>query len=208
MKGAVFGDKFSRDYGAIMNYARITPPAIKENYIDIAGGDSSIDLTEAVGGIVFEDGTIEFMFTLADFEKKEIMKNDLHGKRTRIILEREANFYYDGRVTCTKDEWVSGHYELYFTAKVKPYKYEKRETIHNEKISGVSKEIKLVNSRMPVMPEITVEGNIYLTYEGVRYTMTDGTYQIPEIILYEGLNRMKFSGKGSVQFRYRKGRLI
>lgn len=208
MKGAVFGDKFSKDYGAIMNYARITPPAIKENYVDIVGGDSSIDLTEAVGGIVFGDGAIEFMFTLSDFEKKESMKNDFHGKRMKIILEREPSFYYDGRVTCTKDEWVSGHYELYFTAKVKPYKYEKRETLHREKVDSVAKEIKLFNSRMPIMPEIAVEGNINLTYEGERYIMSTGIYQIPEVTLYEGLNRMEVSGKGNIQFKYRRGRLI
>ena len=31
MLGAVFGDRRSVDYGAVMNYARITPPAVKEN---------------------------------------------------------------------------------------------------------------------------------------------------------------------------------
>ena len=58
MLGAVFGDRRSVDYGAVMNYARITPPAVKENYVDIAGGDSDIDLTEAVGGVAFGDGRI------------------------------------------------------------------------------------------------------------------------------------------------------
>lgn len=39
MKGAKFGNKHSKaDYNAIMNYARITPPSMKENYVDIAGG--------------------------------------------------------------------------------------------------------------------------------------------------------------------------
>lgn len=32
MYGAVFGDKHTKeDYGAVMNYVRITPPAVKEN---------------------------------------------------------------------------------------------------------------------------------------------------------------------------------
>ena len=42
MDGAIFGNKHSKeDYGAVMNYARVTPPSVKENYVDIAGGDSS-----------------------------------------------------------------------------------------------------------------------------------------------------------------------
>ena len=56
MKGAVFGDKRTEDYGAIMNYARITPPAVKENYVDIPGGDSSLDLTETVGTLFIMTG--------------------------------------------------------------------------------------------------------------------------------------------------------
>ena len=31
MYGAVFGDRYSReDYGAVMNYARVVPSAVKE----------------------------------------------------------------------------------------------------------------------------------------------------------------------------------
>lgn len=112
MDGAVFGDKYTKDYGAIMNYARITPPAVKENYVDIPGGDSALDLTETVGGIVFNDGLIDFKFTLFEFALKEDMKNDLHGRRLRIILEREPGFYYDGRLSYSSESRAAGRYEL------------------------------------------------------------------------------------------------
>ena len=81
MYGAVFGDRYSReDYGAVMNYARVVPSAVKEVYVDIDGGDSAIDLTEAVGGVAYEDAKIEFKFTLFSDEKAERMRNDLHGR--------------------------------------------------------------------------------------------------------------------------------
>lgn len=208
MHGAVFGGRHSGDYGAIMNYARVTPPAVKENYVDIAGGDSDIDLTEAVGGVAFGDGQIDFKFTFFAFRDKERMKNDLHGRRMEVTLEREPEFYYEGRVKCTKDELDGSLYGLYFTAKVKPYKYEKRETVHIEKVNGTPKEIILSNSRMPVMPEVTVSGEVSLLYEGTRYAMKDGVYMAPEITLYEGRSRIGLSGKGTVKFVYRKGLLI
>ena len=126
MYGAAFGDKRSKDdYGAVMNYARITPPSVKENYVDIAGGNSSIDLTEAVGGVVFEDGEIDFKFTLFDPDKKEQMKNDLHGNRMKIVLDREPEFYYEGRVSVTSEKQTGNIYELCMKAKVKPYKMKK-----------------------------------------------------------------------------------
>ncbi len=208
MNGARFDDKFTKEYGAIMNYARITPPAVKENYVDVPGGDSSIDLTETVGGISYSDGLIDFKFTLFDFDKKEEMKNSLHGKRMKIVLDREPEVYFDGRVCCNMDEWMGNRYELGFSVKVKPYKQDVRETIHLDNVNGNTKEIILVNSRMPVMPEITVEGNINIVYEKQRYSMKSGVYKSPEITLYEGINRLTISGKGNIRIAYRKGRLI
>lgn len=208
MQGAFFNDKYSNDYGSIMNYARVAPAAVKENYVDIAGGDSDIDLTEAVGGVVFEDGQIDFKFTFFDKQAKEQMKNDLHGRRMKITLEREPEFYYEGRVKCTQDGQNKNLYELCLVAKVKPYKCEKRETVYVETVSNRQKEIILSNSRMPVMPRITVVGKMNLTYENIRYNMQTGVYQVPEITLYEGYNHFNLSGTGTVKFEYRKGQLI
>lgn len=207
MLGAVFGDRRSVDYGAVMNYARITPPAVKENYVDIAGGDSDIDLTEAVGGVAFGDGQIDFKFTLFDRRQAERMKNDLHGRRLRIVLEREPDFYYDGRVKCTKCGQEGTLHGLLMEAKIKPYKREKRATVQVEKASAAWKDVILVNSRMPVMPEITVEGKAILSYEGGRYAMESGVYRVPELTLYEGRNHLRLQGSGTVKFEYRKGEL-
>lgn len=207
MHGAIFGDKRSReDYGAVMNYARVAPPAVKENYVDIAGGNSAIDLTEAVGGVAFEDGEIDFKFTLSDEESKERMKNDLHGKHMRIVLEREPEFYYEGRLSVTSEKQTGNLYEVCMKARVKPYKIEKL-TVHEEEVKG-GKEIILFSDRMPVMPAITVKGNLTVSFEGARFMLGDGTYEIPEITFQSGINRLKVSGKGTIRLEYRKGRLI
>lgn len=209
MRGVFFDDIHSEEkYNAVTNYIRIIPPAVKENYVDIAGGNSSIDLTEAVGGIAFEDGTMELKFSLCNYEKKEQMKNDLHGKRMNIALDRDAGFFYDGRIKCTSDEWVKGIYELSFNARITPYKYEKQETLHHDRVDGISKYIYLPNLRMPVMPQITVEGNVGLTYDGLNFTLNTGTYRIAEVTLQSGLNKIRLSGKGMISFRYRRGQLI
>lgn len=213
MEGAVFEregleSRYTRDdYGAIMNYARVSPPVPKTSYVDIAGGDSSIDLTEAVGGVVYEDANIDMKFTLLSGEKAEAMKNDLHGRKTKITLEREPEYYYDGRVSADKLERDGRVYELYLKARVRPYKLLREPCIHIEEIEGRDKEVLLENDVMPAMPEIRVEGEVLLDYEGSRYRMRTGKYQMPEITLHEGLNRMRLSGTGRVEFVYKKGRL-
>ena len=95
MYGAVFGRRYSReDYGAVMNYARVMPPAVK-------------------GGVAYEDAKIEFKFTLFSAEKAEQMKEDIHGRWLEIVLEREPEFFYQGRVSCNKVEQDGRVYEAY-----------------------------------------------------------------------------------------------
>lgn len=207
MKGAIFGNKHSvKDYGSIMNYARITTPAVKENYVDIPGGNSSLDLTEAVSGVVFSDGQIAFKFTFFNEDDRSRMKNDLHGRRMEIILEREPEYFYDGRLLCKDGEYAGKIFELYIDARIVPYKQERQATVHTEEITS-AREIILFNDRIPAMPSITVTGNIDITYGDYSYRFTDGTYRVPEITLQAGLNRLLVSGRGSLKLQYRKGRI-
>lgn len=208
MKGAMFGNKYSvDDYRAIMNYARITTPTVKENYVDIPGGNSSLDLTEAVSGVTFNDGQISFKFTFFKEEDRSRMRNELHGRKLQIVLEREPEYFYDGRLFCRDGDYTGCIFELYIDARVAPYKQEKQITLHMEEITA-AKDILLDNDRMPSIPVITVEGNIRLTYGGISVQLSDGVYTIPEITLLDGLNRIHAEGKGSIKLQYRKGKIV
>ena len=209
MDGVIFDLKHSYDYyNAIMNYCRITPPEVKTNYIDIPGSDSSIDITESISGIRMSDGEINFKFTfLNGVEDARKMINDLHGKRKTITLDSDIRFEMDGRITITRAEIEKNYYVVEAVAKVKPYKTEKLLTIHEENVDG-KKEIILNNTRKPVVPIITVEGNINLLFDNVKYKLINGTYQIPEITMYDGINRFIVYGNGKIRFEYKKGEII
>ncbi len=208
MKGVIFGNRHSvEDYGAVMNYARITTPTVKENYVDIPGGNSSLDLTEAVSGVTFNDGQISFKFTFFNEKDRSRMRNDLHGRKLQIVLEKEPEYFYDGRLFCRDGDYAGRIFELYIDARVAPYKQERQMTLHTEEIT-VAKDILLDNDRMPAIPVITVKGNIQLTYNGVSVQLSDGVYTIPEITLLDGLNRIHAEGKGSVKLQYRKGLIV
>lgn len=207
MQGVIFGNKHSvEDYKSIMNYARITTPTVKENYVDVPGGNSSLDLTEAVAGVSFNDGQISFKFTFTNEEKRSMMKNDLHGRRLKIILEREPEYYYEGRLLCREGDYTGRIFELYIDARIAPYKQERQMTVHMEEIVS-AKEIILLNDRMPTMPTITVDGSIKVTYKNCSYLLTDGTYKIPEITMLDGINILHVEGAGRLKLQYRKGKI-
>lgn len=195
-------------YNAIMNYARITPPEIKTNYVDIPGGDASLDLTESVGGIRLKSGKVNFKFTFiggrADAAK---MISDIHGMRKKITLDRDMDYELAGRIEVTTSQLENNLYVVEATATVDPYKVQKKITVHTE-VLGNRKDIVIVNSRKPVMPKITVTGEAYIVHDSIKYKMQNGIYEIPEITFYGGINRLTVYGNGTITFEYRKGEII
>lgn len=96
----------------------INPPKPKTKYVDIPGGDGSIDLTDALAGRPVysnREGSIEFV-VLNDFALEGIQNYNwvdiyseimqfLHGKRVRAVLQDDPNYFYEGRVTV--DSWTT-----------------------------------------------------------------------------------------------------
>lgn len=130
MHGVIFGDKHSyRDWGLLTkSRPKISPPQPKMKLIQVPGSNAVIDLTESLTGQVhYEPRTISFEFTLmAERDRwpslhSEIL-NYMHGKRIRIIMDDDPNFYYEGRVTVGSLDPDKKVAVLEMEAQVEPYK--------------------------------------------------------------------------------------
>lgn len=127
MKGIKFGDVHSYDdLNLVLSEVSIPPATAKTNFVDIPGGDGSVDLTEALGEVKFEDRGCKFTFTVfpyEDFEeKKRKVSNLLNGKRCRIVVDKDPDYYWLGR--CSIDEYTSDKnlHKIVVGAVVAPYK--------------------------------------------------------------------------------------
>ncbi|MBQ1733259.1 MAG: hypothetical protein II038_00075 [Lachnospiraceae bacterium] len=69
----------------------------------------------------------------------------------------------------------------------------------------------LANDYMPVVPVITVTAETTLRWaidgESFQKTVSQGTWEIPELELRHGDNSVSVTGEGNVTFVYREGRL-
>lgn len=189
----------------------IGDPKAKTAKVNIEGGDGVLDYTEYFGDIKYENRTLKFEFETivpqTQFpELYSSILNALNGRRLKIVLDEDANFYYMGRISVSAFTQNKGIGSIKIECDCEPYKYKKNQTVVSKAVSG-SATITLANMRKRVVPTIT--SNATMTYEfgGRTIQHNAGTFIIPTLELVEGNNAVKVTGTGNVTFAYQEGRL-
>lgn len=214
--GIQFGNIHSYyDLNLVLSSVDIPPAQPKTNYINIPGGNGSIDLTEALGEVKYSDKALTFVFTmfpndpLTFEEKKTQIANALNGKRfEKITVEKDLGYYYTGR--CVVDSFLEDKMLRQFTvvATVNPYKLKQHETIVTVPLTSTAKTIVLTNGRKSVVPIITCSAyGAKIVIGNATYTLGLGTQTISTLVLKEGTTKMNVSGSGTMEFKYREGDL-
>jgi len=208
-----FGTKWARaDFGLIVAPYAIPMPEPQTNYVEIPGRDGALDLSEAFGTVRYTDRIIPLtLYARAPFDALiSAFAADVHGRRMNMIFDRDPTCCYDARVTVEDVERHAGYCELSLKCRTKPYKLEHFETSITVLPSG-NATVTLTNTRMPVVPTITVSAEMTLTFTiaGVVYTinLAAGSHVVPSLVLMEGDTEIDITGTGSITFTYRKGTL-
>ena len=131
------GDKNTWDdfHLVATNRPSVSPPSVRTKYVEIPGGNGSLDLSTSLTGDVLYDnreGSWDFtvvnsMYGVAD-ENWEItyhrLLNYLHGQRLKVILEDDPAYYYWGRLSV--DQWQSdkNYSKVTINYNLEPFKYE------------------------------------------------------------------------------------
>ena len=217
-RGISFNDTHSfYDLNLILSKVEIPPAKPKTNYVDIAGGNGSVDLTEAHGEVKFEDRDCKFTFTMnpkydlsdeAFEEKKTEVSNLLNGRHFKITLDKDSDYYYEGR--CTVEEYLSDRRirQIVVSAKVKPYKFKQNKTVLKYNLTAVQKVVNITNSRKTVSPLFECSNdNTNIEFENASFSLSAGTHKILDIQFKEGNNQLKVSGSGTLTISYQEGDL-
>lgn len=207
MNGVWFDDLhvgYTTDF--LMNYARVSTPIAKIKEIEVPGMNGVLDITESLGDVKYSNRQISFKFTTREYAKIEYLINQLHGRKKKIILDRDDVYYYRGRCSVADPLPTKNLFIVEVTVNCDPYKYKTRLTRHKEEIRGASN-IVLLNERMRSIPVITVTGNMKMTYENRVYSLQEGDYELASVVLKQGYNKFRVEGDGSILFKYQEGAL-
>lgn len=211
------GDKYTlNDWGLLLSTFEIGAAEPKTNYIDIPGGDGSIDLTEALTGeIAYDNRTITATFTLNQPRDEwrpimDVVRAYCHGRKFNIVAPNDDDHYYIGRVNVgpLEIDGVIATFEM--TIVCDPYKYKKDLTVHDFTIDASGTLITtLINARRRVVPTVTVNNTTQMIKGSASVSLNAGTHKVTSIPLIVGDNAITFNAiEGTtIQISYQEGGL-
>lgn len=212
VKGVRFGNYHSYDdFHLILNSKEIASPAVKVKKLEIEGADSDLDYTDYFGGAKYENATHKFFFsTMVPHESflslYSTIKNALHGKKMRVILDDDPSFYYMGRISVSPFTTEKNIGVLSVECDCEPYKYNLEKTVVSRAVSGTAT-ITLTNGRKRAVPSITTTASMTISFGGYSRSVSAGTFTIPELELAEGNNTVNVAGTGTITFTWQEGSL-
>lgn len=227
------GDKNTWDDWHLIPATRplFNPPTVKENMVNIPGGDGVLDLTASLAGRpTYNNRTGSWTFYVQNGFKdwstlySEIMVY-LHGQTFKAILEDDPAYFYEGRFSVNQWKSDKDYSQIVINYNVGPYKKEINNTgsdwlwdpfnfetgiIRNYKNLFVLTSLTVVveGDMMDSIPVIIASASgMQVTYEGKTYSLSKGANTIPQIVLHSGENTLVFTGQGTITIENTGGRL-
>lgn len=198
----------------LLQSKEIGSPAIKVQKIDIPGADGDLDMTDYFGGAKYENVKHKFEFATIAPRNEHLalfssIKNAIHGKKGRIIIDGDPSFFYLGR--CSVSAFTNDKGAGYVTVECdcEPYKYKLEKTVVTQAIDG-TQAITLTNGRKRAVPDVNIEteSSLRIVYgDNFIWDLGSGSFTLPELELVEGDNTVTVTGTGSIAFEWQEGDL-
>lgn len=213
MKGVKFGDFHSwNDFSLILSGKKIGSPDAKITTVEIPGADSVLDISEYFGDVKYKNRALSFDFSTIVPQSEflnlfSMIQNAIHGRKVRIILDDDPDFYYIGRISISEWKADKNIGKITVDCDCEPYKYKMNKTVMTFSVTDSTTAI-LSNLRKQVVPQFTSSGAIQIEFGGSTYSISSaGTFTVPEIILTAGNNEITFTGTANVTVEYQEGGL-
>lgn len=208
-------------YGIFLQSKSIPLPLPKTRFVDIEGGNGSLDLSTALtnGAVRYEDRDSQFIFTSLDGNYTSVrnaLAREIHGKRVKIAVSEEPGYYYLGRAWVSEWGYEKGDVGVFsLEARLEPFRYaeDRTQTMEVSRTSDGVEIVELTNNGLTpaaviVTADIPDDGQIDLNWpseSGILYRLFEGENDLSIILepgeTSEGLIEFG-SGGGSVTFEF------
>lgn len=236
MVGIRIGDYHTwKDWGLYLQKISIDYPTRKEYKVSVPGMDGSIDLSEILteGEPRYQNRMLAFSFEFADggykemFTKASKISNRINGKRLKVTLDEDPQFFYEGVVQVKTEKINSMVSSLDITVEADPYKYDALSSsdawiwdsfnfqtgiilvLVGIQISTSNRTVVIPGneeegSTVPIINVTKLTSPMTVSFKGQSYSLKQGKNRFPQIRVGRGEVTLQFTGTGTVNIEYRR----
>ena len=188
-------------------------PEQRTMYVDKTSGDGSWDLSTALTDGVprYKDRNLSVTLECSEGDRAarealiREMINTLDGYRFNIYLPDDTDLYISGRVHVARKYSDLAHCSVTVTAQCEPWKYKDTETVIRLTATSTEQVARLTNNgRRTGFPTLTVSGSVTLAAGGSSWSLSAGSYLLPDLVLPPGTTELTYKGTGTVVITYRE----
>lgn len=196
------------DFRLIRTSKTIGEAAPKTKTVEIEGADGTLDLTDYFGELYYQNRTLSFEFSLiepiSEFERiYSEVKNALNGRKMKITLSEDSDFYYVGRVSVSDWKADGRIGSITVDCDCEPYKYRKNVTKKTVTVNG-TKTVMFQNLNKLVMPEFELSAAMQIKFGDSTYSANKGKWSDSRLKFKQGSNKVVFTGNGTVTVSYQE----
>lgn len=217
-RGLIIGTYNTAVRGWTLTSWEFSAPVYVSNIVDVPGRiDGPLDLSTAItdGEPRYQQRTLTATLECSNGTRLEreaeisAMINHLDGWRRDIILPDDSLHYITGRVSVERVYNDPAHASVTVTATCDPWRYSEAETVVTLSGAADAQTVTFVNAgRRTVVPLLVVTGagSLSLQFGTATWSLSAGSYQLPDVLLTQGEHVLTYSGTGmSMTVTYREG---
>lgn len=168
------------------------PPSPKRHIVEVPGGGSDVDLTDALGIVGYSNRPNRLVFVaedIAGFERvKTELSNMLNGRRLEYQLSFDPGYTYTGRFAIAEYPRYARYGKIAIDVPTDPWKSKGIQTYRIDAAGG--KMFRFESGRKPVRPTIECSHPVRVTFEGKTTNLPSGTWRLNDVLFTEGWNEL------------------
>ncbi len=117
------------DWNLVLTGVSIGDPKVRKYEVSVPGRDGVLDLSNALGGVYFENRSIELSFACINYTTERFhllastVRNAIEGMKCRVTLSDDLAYFWRGRPQVEVVWPAMDHTELVISMSAEPHKY-------------------------------------------------------------------------------------
>ena len=223
------------DWSLLRAHVEVGDPQLRKYEVEIPGRDGVLDLSEALGGIYYENRVISIRFICLNWVEERfhllasVIRNAIEGRVCQISLSDDLGYYWRGRPQVEAEWRGNGASEVTITVIVEPFKYSSVSSYEpwlwdpfsfvngvvtqqsDIALSGGTETVTLPRDPARGKPTLWLNSGsarAKLSTQSAWMTLKAGANLFPEIRMSDSVDVvLQLNGTGSVGIEYRVGSL-